>query len=86
MLATLLCFDSGFASSIITGGLTPMRQQFGVSTDVSFFRRCQLERWRSPSALVAYLFLRGAGHQSQRLLVCRRFWSGPAVLCASERE
>ncbi|ORY89010.1 major facilitator superfamily domain-containing protein [Leucosporidium creatinivorum] len=34
LLATLLCFDSGFASSIITGGLTPMRQQFNVSADV----------------------------------------------------
>lgn len=36
MLATLLCFDSGFASSVITGGLAPMRVEFGVSTDVSF--------------------------------------------------
>lgn len=34
LLATLLCFNSGFASSIITGGLNQTRAEFNVSEDL----------------------------------------------------
>lgn len=40
MLATALCFNVGLASSLVTGGLEPMRAAFHVSEEVINLQVC----------------------------------------------
>lgn len=40
LLPTLLCFEAGFASSVITGGIPEMGEHFGVSALVAGLTVC----------------------------------------------